>query len=253
MAITVHKLIDLILIITAAVVVLGLLSTIFFSLSGEAFSCRLSVTLAAYGLGDSLNCRILEVTIPEREFTREQADRFLAEQMLECHSIYQADRERTLKSHEWLRVSDIPTSVLTGSWPGGRLFDDTFGQDVIDRLRGAGDMQNFQLCSICSVVELPEGKEIHGFRDALASEYHKGVSFVDNLYSSDRRKNHYLTKNSDSFVQITGEMPARAVIFYTEGRVNGRDVLGIVAMNITDFYSSVNDNGINNLCQVYLS
>ena len=264
MAITVYKLIDLILIMAAAVVVFGVIAVFYTAFTGEMWACRLSVSMVSLNVADSINCRIVNDTISVRDFERERADRVLAEHMLECHSVYQANRNTPLRSHDLVDVGSAPMSILSGNWPGGRLFDSDYFEgpenELMGFIHGVHVNENLQFCSICKIVELPPDQEIRGFRDALVSEYYRGWAFSENLYGEpgSTKYDHYFNRNSDAFMPFTGDStpvePARAVIFYTEGRVDGQDVLGVVAMNLSDFHTTVtNPERKDNLCQVYLT
>jgi hypothetical protein len=259
-SISVTKLLDLILIVAAVVVIFGFLSSVFFAFTEEAWACRISVSIASWKLSDTLNCRVSYIDMPARIHKQEEGGVFIAEQMLECHSVFQADRKEPLKTQEWLNKGPaIVARTLLGLDPGGKAFDldfDTAAGDIVDALTG-NPTARYQYCNVCAIITLPPDAEIEDFRDLLVTHHFKGAPFSDHLYPGDdkTRFDHYYPKNSDAFLKATDE-PARAIILYSEGKLrSGEEVVGITAMNLTDFHKTLYD--VNNrddaLCMRYLS
>lgn len=268
MAIAGNALVDLLLLLAGAALIFTVIAPALTSFWAPGYRCELSVTFASLGFTDNaLNCQIKEVDMSERVADREEAARFLAEEMLECRRIFGTRRTQPLRSPEWVNTATAPVALLSGRMPEGYLFESDL--NTWDKIRWwrHSDKTRKQLCSICSIVTFPDDAYLQGFRDELGADGYGSKTFDDILYGRDTpRHTYYFVKNSDAFMPheytIRGEDgssqtlrdPATAVIFYTERSEKGNSMLGIVAMNQTDFLDMILEEEFDkNLCQVYLS
>ena len=247
MAITITKLIHIILVGVVAVAMFGFLSMIVAGISGESFACRLSITLVSLNIGDRVNCRVSEVEMPPRIVQRDEIGRFLAEEMLECWALFGGGSISQLRSQNLVETRSIVPRALSGHLPDGRLFQGGSWNDI-------RNTQSF--CMVCSVITFPEGESFSGVRESIALEQYRGKTFAEHLYPASEAYDQYFEQNSDEIVP-SGLVPATALVFYTEGRYGSHDLNGVLLMDSSDFQTMFEDgnrgDSEKNYCQRYLS